>query len=440
MLQEQDIGIQIKCQQFESKEYARDQEGKRSVILFESKQDSREVKCPHCGGRVYEDGTTTKHLRDMPIWVGIEQELAFLCHRYECLECGRKFTEGVPLKYPGTRITERAANWIKSLLYNKASIRSIQNVTGIHWETIRRIHEEMMSHTLEEHTRELIARDYHPHYLAVDEFAIHKGHTYATCVMDLESGEVLWVGSGRSIEDFRRFFDEVEPSFLTEIKAVAMDMNASYHKVVQEMLPGVPIVYDRYHMQAQYGKDVLGAVRLEEARRHKARSVALGQEADFTDHEQKQAVQAEIRQEKAAYRQIKKLRWTLLTNGEKLGDERREHLQEILQNHSDLAVCYAMKEEMCRLFSLRDPAAARERWIAWFAAARQSNIPALVRFADLKEQRIEGLIAHATFPISTGKLEGFNNKIKVAKRIAYGFRNDSYFFSLVRLLSLPNFP
>ncbi|MBQ8200774.1 MAG: transposase, partial [Clostridia bacterium] len=43
-------------------------------------------------------------------------------------------------------------------------------------------------------------------------------------------------------------------------------------------------------------------------------------------------------------------------------------------------------------------------------------------------------------PISTGKLEGFNNKIKVAKRIAYGFRNDSYFFSLVRTLSLPNFP
>ena len=63
-----------------------------------------------------------------------------------------------------------------------------------------------------------------------------------------------------------------------------------------------------------------------------------------------------------------------------------------------------------------------------------------MRFADLKLQRIEGLIAHAAFPISTGKLEGFNNKIKVAKRIAYGFRNDSFFFSLVRFLPLPNFP
>ena len=53
-------------------------------------------------------------------------------------------------------------------------------------------------------------------------------------------------------------------------------------------------------------------------------------------------------------------------------------------------------------------------------AAYESGIPALVRFAELKEKRLEGLIAHAVYPISTGKLEGFNNRIKVAKRIGYG--------------------
>ena len=76
------------------------------------------------------------------------------------------------------------------------------------------------------------------------------------------------------------------------------------------------------------------------------------------------------------------------------------------------------------------------------AAAKESCIPALVRFAELKEKRIDGLIAHATYPISTGKLEGFNNKIKVAKRLAYGDRDNHFFFTLVRFLSvpLPNFP
>ncbi|MDI9506257.1 MAG: transposase, partial [Bacillota bacterium] len=54
-----------------------------------------------------------------------------------------------------------------------------------------------------------------------------------------------------------------------------------------------------------------------------------------------------------------------------------------------------------------------------------------------KRSRLEGLVAHALFPISTGKLEGFNNKIKVAKRIGYGYRDDEYFFTLVRYLALP---
>jgi len=66
-----------------------------------------------------------------------------------------------------------------------------------------------------------------------------------------------------------------------------------------------------------------------------------------------------------------------------------------------------------------------------------AHIPALVKFAELKRSRLDGLAAHAVFPISTGKLEGFNNKIKVAKRIGYGYRDDEYFFTLVRYLALP---
>ena len=120
-----------------------------------------------------------------------------------------------------------------------------------------------------------------------------------------------------------------------------------------------------------------------------------------------------------------------------LRESQAAHLAEILDAHSELAVCYAMKEEMCSLFDLRDPIAAEIGWKKWFAAARESGIPALVRFAELKEKRIDGLIAHALYPISTGKLEGFNNKIKVAKRLAYGYRDNYFFFTLIRFLSIP---
>lgn len=76
-------------------------------------------------------------------------------------------------------------------------------------------------------------------------------------------------------------------------------------------------------------------------------------------------------------------------------------------------------------------------WIKWFIAANESEISALKHFAELKEKRIPGLVAHAIHGISTGPLEGLNNKIKVAKRVAYGFRNEEYFFKLIRYMTIP---
>ena len=73
------------------------------------------------------------------------------------------------------------------------------------------------------------------------------------CVMDIDEGDVIWVGKGRSIADFNKFFQEIDMEYLSEVEAVAMDMNASYNKLEEQYLPNAAIVYDRYHMQAQFG-------------------------------------------------------------------------------------------------------------------------------------------------------------------------------------------
>lgn len=83
--------------------------------------------------------------------------------------------------------------------------------------------------------------------------------------MDLELGDVIWVGKGRAIKDFKKFFESFPSEYFSDVEAVAMDMNASYNRLVEENMPHADIVYDRYHMQAQFGKDVLGVVRLDEA-------------------------------------------------------------------------------------------------------------------------------------------------------------------------------
>jgi len=174
--------------------------------------------------------------------------------------------------------------------------------------------------------------------------------------MDLEQGDVIWVGKGRSKDSFLRFFQETDLGHLADVKAVAMDMNASYNILVEQFLPHAEIVYDRYHMQAQYGKDVLGAVRLAEARNHSSAARELENSiTDETPPEQRRALRLQARQQRQLYSRLKKSRWTLLTNGESLSSENEENLNAILNDHSDLALCYAMKEEMCSLFELTDP-------------------------------------------------------------------------------------
>ena len=108
-------------------------------------------------------------------------------------------------------------------------------------------------------------------------------------------------------------------------------------------------------MQAQFSKDVLGVVRLAEAKAHKERSLAVKETIAHLQGEDRKLAKEEARQEQSQYSQIKRLRWTLLTKAESLSESRAAHLAEILDSHSNLAVCYAMKEEMCSLFDLRDP-------------------------------------------------------------------------------------
>ncbi len=434
-----DIKVEFECQGFQGKRIAFSPDRNQTALFMESIRNTEEVRCPGCEGKVNVYQRYDVGLKDLPIWVETFHETVVFIHRYKCLKCGKTMSEDIPFRYPGTRITYRAANWIKGFLKAKVSIRAIQRITGIHWDTIRKVQKEAMDAAIWEREKQLRDEGYKPRILAIDEFALHKGHRYATCVMDLDTGDILWVGEGRSMKDFEKFFEDVPADTLDAVIAVAMDMNASYNQLVAKHLPSAQIVYDRFHMQAQYGRDVLGVVRLDEARKHKGNAKELlAGIGDHTDKESRQSIQQSARNEKREYSKLKRLRWTLLTNGSSLPDAKTAQLQSILLDHRDLAVCYAMKEEMCRLFELSDFRLASIGWERWFAAAKASGIPALVSFASQKEKRLPGLAAHALFPISTGKLEGFNNKIKVAKRIGYGYRDVEYFFSLIRFLALPS--
>ena len=407
-------------------------------IIVQPEKHSMPSSCPHCGSKMYRHGRYTRKLEEMPVYPDTTYTLIIKAQRYRCPECGFTLRQEIPNRYPGTNITKRVAAWIKAFLNAKFPVSQIEDITGIHWDTIRKIQEELISQALNEYEDLRIKNGYRPKYLAIDEFAIRKMHKYATCVMDLEKGHVIWAGLGRAKADFEHFFKDIPTDYLEQVEAVAMDMNASYNLLVEQYLPQATIVYDRYHMQAQFGREVIGTTRLEAVKVHRKQADQLIIQAECeTQNETREMLEAQAKEEKRIASLLKKSRWTLLKNSKKLKDSEQQKLATILESHKEVAICYAMKEEMIRLYELRNEQQARDGWLNWFSAAKASGIPALVKFAQLKEKRLLGLVAHATIPISTGKLEGFNNVIKTAKRTSYGYLNNEFFLRLIRYLSLP---
>jgi transposase len=257
--------------------------------------------------------------------------------------------------------------------------------------------------------------------VALDEVALHRGQRYATVALEPHTRRVLWVGRGRGREDVRPFFELLGPEGRAALEAVVVDMHGAFTAEVRAQCPHVAIVYDLFHVVAKYGEEVIDRVRVDETNRI---SRAAPDDPRAT----------------AARRVIKGARWLLLRNREHLTRRAdRVRLRELLAANQALFTVYVLKDDLKHLWDFRYPGAARRFWDGWYRRALQSGIPALVRFARRLQPYLPGILAHCRWPLHTSVLEGVNNKIKLLKRMAYGYRDDDYFFLKIRA-AFPGIP
>lgn len=137
-------------------------------------------------------------------------------------------------------------------------IDQVAQLLGLHWHTVRDIDHARLSREVAEPDRRRLRR------LMIDEFALYKGHRYATVVACADTQQVLWVGEGRSREAIRPFFSWLGDA-CEQIQAVAMDMNTAFDLEVQQHCPNAQIVYDLFHVIAKYGREVIDRVRVDQA-------------------------------------------------------------------------------------------------------------------------------------------------------------------------------
>lgn len=241
-------------------------------------------------------------------------------------------------------------------------------------------------------------------YLAVDEFHVGRKGKFLTVVIDLESGEILWVGKGRGEAALVKFFRRLRKS-RAKIQAVACDMAAAYWSAVLKHLPKVDVVFDHFHVIKLINE------KIDDLRR------ALQREATILGKDY-----------------LKGMRYLLLTGAENVPEDRKEALEEALRFNQPLSVAYYLKEDLRALWSQPSLARMRRHLDSWCKRAMQSGISQLITMANTLRTHATGILNYFKHKISTGKLEGINNKIKTLKRKAYGFRDEAFF--ILKLYSL----
>ena len=358
-----------------------------------------ERECSGCGGRyVAIHDCEERRVRDLPIFE-FPVELIVPRIRVACPKCGAKL-ERLSWLEGYSRVTQRLAN-SAARMCQVMSIKHVARFYRLAWTAVKRIDFRYLQGALGTVDLQAVT------VLGMDEFAIQKGHRYATVVVEPSRKRVLWVGRGRGREDVRPFFELLGEQGCTAVQAVVMDMNAGYAEEVRARCTQAEIVYDLFHVVAKYGREVIDRVRVDEANR--------------------------LRDDRPARHLVKGSRWLLLRNRENVTrDADRVRLHELLAANRALFTVYVLKDDLKALWDYRHPGYALRFWQQWYRRAIRSRIEPLKAFARRLKPYLPGILAHCRWPLGTNLIEGINNRIKVIKRTAYGFRDDAYFFLKIR--------
>lgn len=193
-------------------------------------------------------------------------------------------------------------------------------------------------------------------------------------------------------------------------------MSKSYRSAVEEYLPEIVIVFDRFHVMQLVSKSI------EKVRRKQQNLL-----------------------DKAGLKTLKGNRFLFLSNYESLDEDKRKRLDIALNANEPLHIIHTMKEQLRLLWSKRSWKSARRFLSTWIidaidaaysykARTKSTALMPLRNLAMSLLRHMTGVLNYFKYQITNGKMEGINNKIKTLKRQAYGFRDKIYF--RLRLLHL----
>ena len=358
------------------------------MTIFRIEQPRDRLRCSRCGSLdVWAQGGVERCFQTLPI--GKQPTLLhFKVPRVWCISCDKVRQVKITFADPKKRYTRSLERYALDLSRHM-TIQDVAEHLLLGWDTVKEIQAKHLQRTFGKPKLQKLKQ------IAIDEISVGKGHKYLTIVLDLLTGAVVFVGDGKGVAALKPFWTRLRRAH-AKIEAVATDMSKAYIRAVRDNIKRAVHVFDHFHVIKLYN-DKLSAFRRQLYHDLTAQGKKL----------------------------LKGIRWLLLKNRANLDPKKKERqrLDRALRLNEPLMIVYYMKEDLRQIWMQANKFMARLFLKEWLASARASGIRMLEQFADTLEEHQEGILNYYIYPISTGPLEGTNNKIKTMKRQAYGYRD-----------------
>jgi len=374
----------------EKVKWAEDSEEACLEVEMKPRANGRAV-CSGCGKKApgYDRASEPRRFEFVPVWM-ISVVFLYCMRRVNCPRCGVK-VEQVPWSDGKSPLTTEY-KWFLARWARRMSWKEVSEAFRVSWDSVYTAVKHAVSWGLEHRDLEDIES------IGVDEVQWQKGHKYQTVVYQLDEGRkrLLWVGPDRKAKTLLRFFRFLGKERTAGLLFVCSDMWQAYLKVIAKKAPQAVHVLDRFHIMQRMGK-ALDQVRAEEVKQLKA----------------------------DGYEPVLKgARWLLLKRPENQTERQAAKLDALLQYNLKSVRSHLMKEDFQQFWEYTRPSWAGKFLDEWCKRAMRSKIGPMKKVArmlrDKRELILNWFVAEGQ--LSSGIVEGFNNRLKLTTRKSYGFR------------------
>jgi transposase len=363
-------------------------------------ESTRTPACQHCGSlKAVGHARNTRRIRDCS--VGRPTLLLWHQRRIKCRACGRTSREQHPALAGRRSITKR----FRRRLFERAVHEAFSNVAGNESVSTYRVMEAFDWHSIKELAEPL---DHAPEVICIDESSVKKRYRYNTLLFDPQDAGAFDASEGRTEASATELFERLSPQVKAGIKAAVIDLHWPYRKALEKCLPDALIVADRFHVHVAISKAA------NKVRRRLGRRSSITGPRGGTDRKNHRRFE----------RIVLDTKWTYMKRAAKLTEREQAHLVTLWELYPEMELAWLMREAFLSIYDAQDHTEAERRLKVWESHLPVANIPEITgMWEHLLLPWREQILAYHDVPCTNAFAEGLTNRIKVLKRISYGFRD-----------------